>query len=111
MPPSLSWRSAVRVCVVIGFLLGLVEGAGATDVLVILGWLGVEIELFGQLIPVTLQDRLDLFQADQTGLVGDPAGGLESLAWIRPTEIEQAETDPVGLFRVGFGLELRGDPA
>ena len=91
--------------------LRLAEGTGATDVLVVLGQLGFQVELFGQLIPVTLQDQLDLFQTNQTGMVGDPAGGLESFPWIGPAEVEQAETDPVGLFRMGFGFELRGNPA
>ena len=54
------------------------KSAWATDVLVVLGQLGFQVELFGQLIPVALQDRLDLFQAGQASLVGDSAGGLES---------------------------------
>ena len=76
----------------------------------VLGELGFKIELFGQLIPVALQDRLDLFQADQTGLVGDPASGFESLTRIGPTEIEQTETDPVGLLGMGFSCQLRVYP-
>jgi len=64
MPPSLSCRNAVIVCVVMRCS-PLVEGFRATDVLVVLRKLGLQFQLLGQLITIALQDRFDLLQPDQ----------------------------------------------
>ena len=45
-----------------GVLLGLMEVFGATDIFMVLGKLNLEVELFRQLVAVTLQNRLDLLQ-------------------------------------------------
>ncbi len=86
------------------------EVTGSTDIFMILREHGIQSELFRQLIPITVQDRLDLVESKQAFAVCDATGGVESLAGIGSTEIEQTETNPVRLLGMILGLELCGNP-
>ena len=77
------------------------------DVFVVLWVSRFQGELLGELVAVAAQDRADLFEAAQPLAVGDTAGGVESLGRVFAAEIQQAETEAVGLLGMILGLELR----
>ena len=67
---------------------------------------GLQFQLIRQLIAVAFQDRPNLLQADQARVIGDPAGGLKPLRRIGPGQIEQTQTDSIGLLGMALGGQL-----
>lgn len=61
---------------------------------------GVQGQLLRQLVPVAPENGLDVLQPVQTFPIGDAAAGIQALAGVLPSQVEQPETDPVGLLRV-----------
>lgn len=61
---------------------------------------GVQGQLLRQLVPVAPENGFDVLQPVQTFPIGDAAAGIQALAGVLPSQVEQPETDPVGLLRV-----------
>jgi len=93
MPLSFRSLSRVRVLIIL-----LIEALRTTDVLVVLGQFCVQGQLFRQLVPVALENGLDVFQSVQAFPVGDTATGVQPWVRVGLAQVEQPETDPVGLF-------------
>ncbi|KKN43255.1 hypothetical protein LCGC14_0704890, partial [marine sediment metagenome] len=86
------------------------EALRATDVLVVLGQFCVQGQLFRQLVAVALENGLDVFQPVQALPIGDTATSIQSWARVGLAQIEQPETDPVGLFRMLTLIQPITDP-
>ena len=51
-----------------------------------------------------------MFEAYQSGLVGETTGAIEPAGGVAFAEGQQTQTDAVGLFRVGAALKLPAHP-
>lgn len=80
------------------------------DILVVLGEVSREAELFGQLVPVAFEDGLDVLQSIEPGPGGDAAGGIEAGGRVLLAQVQQTQTDLVGLLGVIPALKLAADP-
>jgi len=86
------------------------EALWATDVLVVLGQLGVQGQLFRQGIPVALENGFDVFQSVQAFPVGKTTTGVQARAGVPLAQIEQPETDTIGLLRMFPLVQPPTDP-
>ncbi len=71
---------------------------------------GVQGQLFRQLVAVAPEDGLDVFQSVQAFAVGNATCRVQALAGVLLAQVEQPETDPVGLFRMLPLLQPITDP-
>ena len=63
-----------------------------------LGKLGVQGQLLRQLVAVAPENGLDVFQSVQAFAVGNTATGIQALTGVLLAQVEQPETEAVGLF-------------
>lgn len=83
---------------------------GAANILVVLGKLSREAELLGKLVPIALENGLDLLEAIEAGLAGNAARRVEPVGRVLLAQVQQAQADPVGLLRMRPALQLGADP-